>query len=64
MRTTGFKVTKKTERTALLSSHRMHMLVTWVEPVVRMRVGSGQTVELISGGLCFLPFYSLTTIFT
>ena len=27
------------------------------EAVVRMCVGSGQTVELSSGGFCFLPFY-------
>ena len=38
------------------------IVVTWVTPVVRMRVGSGQTVELSSGGLSFLPFYfKLTT---
>ena len=32
------------------------IVVTWVKPVVRMRVGSGQIGEK-SGGLCFLPFY-------
>ena len=32
------------------------IVVTWVEPVVRMRVGSGQIVESSTGSLCFLPF--------
>ena len=33
------------------------IVVTRVKQVVSMRVNSGQTMELSSGGLCFLPFY-------
>ena len=34
-----------------------------MKPVVRMRVGSGQTVELSSGGLCFLVLLSYKSLF-
>ena len=35
------------------------VVVTRVKPIVRMRVGSGHTVELSAGGLFLLRFYIL-----
>ena len=35
------------------------IVVTRVKSIVRMRVGSVQTVELSSGGLRFLQYYAL-----